>query len=197
MNQVKKVEQYVANRIIHLEKMKDAGSQKAAYAQLRRGVGCCPGDIPQLWGLLVRDLPEDMMSRNGAPSREEWAISTVLTLYAFHQQGKDPAQQSMNCTSQGLGHALTKLVSPGEDEGRILRRFDQFATASDMMEAVTHLRGIVGLLKAQGVGLDYPRLAGELYLFQSYEGAKQVRLTWGEDFYRYFQNVNKEDEEDE
>lgn len=192
MYRSQEVKNYVANRIYYLQNMKDQSAQKALYAELRRGVGSCPGDIPQLWGLLFQDLPENMMSRNGEPTREEWAICTALTLYAFHQQGKDPLQNSMNVEKQGLGCALTKLIRPGDDEERILRRFNQFATSADMTEAVTHLRGIVGLLKSEGVGLDYPELAGELYDYQSYDGAKRIRLSWGEDFYRHFQSEHKE-----
>ena len=191
------VENYVARRIYTLEAMKDPGSQKAAYAQLRRGVGSRPGDIPQMWGILFRDLPEDMMSADGDPSPEEWAISTALTMYAFHQQSHDPAQESMNRKGWGIGKALAELMTGDEDETRVQRRFNCFATASDMAEAVTHLRGIVGLLKNKAIGLDYAKLAGELYDFQDYEGAKRVRLIWGQDFYMNMQRENKEETEHE
>ena len=196
MYRSQEVKNYVANRIYYMKNMKDLGDQKALYAELRRGIGRRPGEIPQLWGILFRDLPEKMMSRNGEPSREEWAISTVLTLYAYHQQGKDPSQNSMNVENQGLGQAMIKLKESDDDEERILRRFNRFATSSDMEEAATHLRGIVGLLKSKDIGLDYPRLAGELYEYQSYDGAKRVRLTWGEDFYRHW-NTKKEKESHE
>lgn len=197
MYRSQEVRNYVANRIYRLEDMADRSAQKARYAELRRGVGSRPGDIPQLWGILFQNLPETMMSRDGEPSREEWAICTTLTLYAFHQQGRDPQQDSVNMENQGLGQALTKLIEPDEGEERILRRFNRFATSADMPEAVTHLRGIVGLLKSSGVGLDYPRLAGELYEYQSYDGAKRIRLMWGEDFYRHFPSTNKEEEKDD
>ena len=90
----------------------------------------------------------------------------------------------MNVNGIGIGRAVASMVDGEDDLKRLQSRFNRFATAADMPEAVTHLRGIVGLLKANSVKLDYPRLARELYQYQFYDGAQRVRLSWGEDFYR-------------
>ena len=189
----------VGKRIAELEHLTDQSSQKALLAELRRGVGRQPGEIPQLWGVLFRNVPEDMMSRTGEPTAAEWAIYTALTLYALHQQGRDPEQKSMNCPGQGIGCAVAMLVkNEDEDLNRVRNRFNRFALSVDMPQAVTHLRGIISMLKANGIGLDYAKLAEELYNAQFYESAKRVRLKWGQDFYRYLnRNHNDDNDKDE
>ena len=58
--------------------------RRAELAELRRGVGRQPGDLPALWGALLADMPEQLQGSNG-PSKAEWAVYTALTLFALHQ----------------------------------------------------------------------------------------------------------------
>ena len=184
MTRIKEIQNFVAGRIHFLENMGDDGRRKALLAELRRGVGKRPGELPQLWGLLFQKLPEELMGTGAAPSREEWAIYTALTLYAYHQQGKDVAAESMNVPDVGIGHAAAMLVEKEDDLQSVQGRFNRFALAADMPQAVIYLRGLIGLLRRKGIGLDYPMLAADLYRYQFYEGAPDVRLAWGRDFYR-------------
>lgn len=192
MKRMDAVEKEVSGRIAHLEHLGDQSRQRALLAELRRGVGKRPGELPQLWGLFLRDLPETMMGRGAEPSREEWAVYTALTLYALHQQGSDPANHSVNVRGQGLGRSAAKLVADDEDAlERIQRRFNRVALASDLPDMLPHLRALVTLLKSSGIGLDYPQLAKDLYEYQFYDGMSDVRLRWGRDFYR----IEKSEEE--
>ena len=59
--------------------------RRAELAELRRGVGRQPGDLPALWGALLADMPEQLQGSNG-PSKAEWAVYTALTLFALHQR---------------------------------------------------------------------------------------------------------------
>lgn len=188
------VEKEVSGRIARLEHLGDQSRQRALLAELRRGVGKQPGELPQLWGLFLRDLPDTMMGGGAEPSREEWAVYTALTLYALHQQGSDPANHSVNVRGQGLGKAAARLVAGDEDAlERIQRRFNRVALASDLPDMLPHLRALVTLLKSSGIGLDYPQLAKDLYEYQFYDGMSDVRLRWGRDFYR----IEKSEEEPE
>lgn len=193
MTRAEQVKKVTEDRIAWLIHMKDQSRQKALLAELRRGVGRKPGDLPQLWGILFQNLPEEMMSKTGEPTKEEWAIYTALTLFAYHQQGRDPEQESMNHLKTGIGGAAAALVKEDDDLRRIQSRFNRFATAADMPELVTHLRSLVGMMRAAAVGMDYPELAEELYQYQFYEGAAKVRLKWGQDFYRNCHTYNKEE----
>ena len=166
-DQKAKVKSYVRRRLESWQHEPNPHQIRADLANLRRGIGKAPGDLPELWGLLFRDFPEELMSSTGEPTWAEWAVSGALTLYALHQQG---AQRSM----QADGHRL-KAVQ---------RRFNAFATARSMPECLHHLRGLIQLLRSKDIPLDYVELAGDLYEFQTPDGAARVRLRWGQDFYR-------------
>lgn len=135
--------------------------RRAELAELRRGVGRQPGDLPALWGALLADMPEQLQGSNG-PSKAEWAVYTALTLFALHQQGE--AGVSMNQPGRTLGGAVRQLAektAAGQDwtESSVLRRFNALATADSMPEVSHHLRGMIQLLRREGIPLDYPQLA--------------------------------------
>ena len=139
--------------------------RRAELAELRRGVGRQPGDLPALWGALLADMPEQLQGSNG-PSKAEWAVYTALTLFALHQQGE--AGVSMNQPGRTLGGAVRQLAektAAGQDwtESSVLRRFNALATADSMPEVSHHLRRMIQLLRREGIPLDYPQLAEDLY----------------------------------
>lgn len=181
----RQIEDYMRRRLSDFASDPNAGRVRAQLATLRRGVGRKPGDMPDLWGLLFADMPEEMMSRTAEPTAAEWAAYTALTLYATHQQGTEINRQNMHTGQETgrLGKAVARLVKNADDRERIARRFNAFATASDMTEAAHHLRGLIQLLRAEEIPLNYIRLAGDLYHFQNPEYAPDVRLSWGQDFY--------------
>ncbi len=187
------VYQQTERRLFQLTAGEDA-AVRGRLASLRRGAGKRPGDDPRVWGILFSGLPEEMLGRN-EPTREEWAIYTALTLYAVHQQSNDPHQHSMDQKGISLGLAASQLVTAtarptaGKEEidaarERIARRFHQIALAPDMPSMVYYLRSFIQLLRSSDIGLDYPRLAKDLYRYQLPDGASSVRLAWGQDFYR-------------
>lgn len=167
--------------------------QKAALADLRRGIGHAPGDLPKLWGSFLLDMPEEMQSKTGQPTRAEWAVYLALTLYALHQQGHSLPNDCMHTKGAGLGQAVRKLVKPGEnpEESSILKRFNALATSESVSELSHHLRGMVQLLRANGIPLDYIQLAADLYELQFTESAPRVRLRWGQDFYAVPKNKDQ------
>ena len=180
-----RVERFTRARLDHLLKQMSPNVCRATLAQLRRGVGSKPGDLPELWGMLLQDMPEEMYGRGDRASRQEIAVYTALTLFAVHQQGRDPASAPMHREGCPFGSAVARLARGDEDaRERIERRFSRAVTASDMAEFAHHLRGLVQLLSAEGIPLDWAQMAGQMFLWQSAERAAGVRLRWGEDFYR-------------
>lgn len=186
MNQQKMIAAYMQRRLNALSQDPNEGRVRAQLANLRRGIGKKPGDLPELWGTLFADMPENMMSQTGEPTRAEWAVYIALTLYALHQQSKNIRAKNMHCTENNgrLGLAIGSLIKDPEDRERIARRFNAFATANDIQEAAHYLRGVIDLLRADDISLDYVQLACELYRFQDPNAAPNVRLKWGQDFYR-------------
>lgn len=184
--------EYVENKIQYIWKMRNTGIGKARLADLRRGAGKVPGELPELWGIFLEQMPEAWMRTDGRPGREEWAVYIALTMFALHQQGHE---NLMHQRGDGLGKSIRRLVNPAEegDEDRVLRRFKPLVTATDMREASYHLRAIIQLLRAKEIPLDYGRLTTDLVFFQIPDRRAQVQLRWGQDFYRYVKE--KEGEE--
>ena len=138
---------------------------RASFARLRRGAGHLPGEIPQIWGEFLLDLPEELMGSKTKISSAEWSVYIALTLFAMHQQGKDRKTQPMHKEGISLGAAANRLIKSEDDRQRIANRFYPAATASDIQELSNRLRGLVTILKSEDIPLDYVMLAKDLYLF--------------------------------
>ena len=149
-------------------------------ANMRRGVGKAPGELPELWGLIFDRMPEELLGNQGH-SDAEWAVYSALTLYALHQQG---SEESVQAADISVGSAAACLVKSEDDTDRILKRLNLVATAVLQADLAYHLRGLIQLLKGESAKLDYARLAKELYLFRYPESANDIKLSWGRDFYR-------------
>ena len=193
--QNKRIARYVGQRITYLLERRDQSDGRAALAELRRGIGHAPGDLPELWGLFLSGLPEDMLSTGGDPTREEWAVYLSMTMFALHQQGKDAP---MHRTGESIGAAAAELIESKDDMERVWRRFSTVVSRSDISGIAYHLRSFIQLLKASGVSLDYESLAADLYLLQHPESASRVKLRWGQDFFSAYDKrfLKKEDNND-
>lgn len=177
------VKSFVRKRLMYWQTETNVHLVRADLANLRRGLGKKPGELPQLWELLFRDFPEEMMSINGEATSAEWAVYGALTMYALHHQGAEVGE--MHLDGQGIGIAVGTLVlRDAKRLNSIQRRFNAFATAKGMPECMSHLRGLVQLLRSEEIPQDYVKLAGDLYEFQISDRAARVRLRWGQDFYR-------------
>lgn len=183
---------YVKSKTWKLGNSLESSGTKAELAELRRGIGKMPGELPQLWGSFLLDLPEELekdVRDRAKPTYAEWAIYTALTLYALHQQGRSETVNSDDGALR-LGGAVKKLVHSPDDEERVMRRFSAMATSSEPAELANHLRSVVQLLKSENIKLDYADLAKDLYFYQMPNQRNNVRLKWGRDYYR---EENKDD----
>lgn len=181
------IEKFTAAKIQRILGTPSDSAARAAMARLRRGIGHTPGELPELWGEFLLDMPEEFLGHGAVVSREEWTIYTALTLFAFHQQSKPRDSEPMHKQGISLGEAARRLIKDeNEDRERVSRRFYPVATASDMAELSHHLRGLVSLLRSEGIALDYAKLAKDLYFFQIPSAADRVKLRWGEDFCRFY-----------
>lgn len=194
---VNAVGEYVNRRIFLLTGNLNAGDAKGWLAQLRRGIGKKPGELPELWGILLQTLPEELMGKGNEPSHAEWAIYTALTLFALHQQGH---AESMNLPGKenSLGGSAQKLVHTDEEEERVRAKLSLAAQSYDMEELAYRLKTLIRLFSADNVKLDYVDLAKDLFLFQKEKYTDGIRLKWGQDFYRNIKtNDNGKGEDNE
>ncbi|MET9229147.1 type I-E CRISPR-associated protein Cse2/CasB [Lentzea sp. NPDC003310] len=157
-------------------------AEVAALARLRRGAGKPAGSLHDI---LEHTLSEEFVHSGAGdePTFEENAAHIVLTLWAVHQQSQ---RTRMHQRGHGLGRAVRRLHpdEPGPTLTPVVRRFQTLGTADSLGELVHHTRGMVQLLRAKAIPLDYALLADELVWWQRPRGAAGVRLRWGREFYR-------------
>ena len=178
------VGKFVSDKIRLLERG-DSWS-KAMLAKLRRGVGKDPAEVPDIWEVTMGGIPDELTCKSGEfkATEAELAIHTALTLYAMHQQSN---AKTVNTADKSFASATRSLISAEKgNEAAVKRRFDAIVTANDMEELAHHARGLIQLMKSSDkpIMLNYPMFAEDLYRFQFPEGKLNVRLKWGQDFYR-------------
>jgi len=179
MSKADQVYRFVAAKIHALS---NTGSwQTASLAKLRRGAGKPPGANPEVWEITLAELPGELASYRGEPSRAEWAIHLAMTLYAVHQQG---VSESVSKPGVSFGQAVSSLVAPDKkNESGVKSRFDAVLTARGIGEFAHHARSLIQLMRANNVHMDYPQFAKDVYSYQFIDSQDKVCLRWGEDFY--------------
>ena len=173
---------YVHSSAARLLRLRTTGPGAAAMAHLRAAVTSEPGTDPVLWSWTIDGVPGN--ATTDEPSHQERAVHAAMTLLAVHQQSRpDP----MDKAGVGLGHAAAQLDlrrgGTGDGGSPVRRRLDAAVTSSSFEELVHHLRGLVGLLRSEGIGLDYGLLADDLDQFQRPAGSNAVRRRWVRQLY--------------
>lgn len=173
---------------------------KAVLASIRSAATITSPRAQKVWPVLMANLDEDMLSKTGAPTYAENAIYTAIRLYAVCQQGKTEFMCGSVNNEEAPGRTLFGALADLRKREDIRVALDRRVQAllettniSGVINAITHL---VEILKSHNVSekIDFPLLAEELYWFQfSFEQANQVRLFWGQQYFRSTGNlVNSE-----
>lgn len=149
---------------------------RAEVAALRKGANRAPGELPEIWELTRVEVPD---GAGDAPTREEIAVHTAMTLYAVHQQSRS---ECMFVPGRGLGRAAHELVGTDEENPSARARFNALVTSTTVTELRHHLRGFISMLRARSITLDHAMLADDILHFQQPGGARKVRLTWSREY---------------
>ncbi|WP_432066265.1 type I-E CRISPR-associated protein Cse2/CasB [Streptomyces sp. C10-9-1] len=164
----------------------------AALARLRRGAGREARQLPDLWALIdtgpLHETPDGARPLSESELvRAEDALHVALTLYALHQQSRSAGMHQADRPDRrrGLGAAVRRMMKPGEIDDPVHKRLVRAGTAPDLATLAQRLRGIVVLLRREGIELDYALLAGQLYTWQWPGGADVVRREWGRSFHAW------------
>jgi len=164
-----KLYDFVADQIHKLSE--DTGIARANKARLRRAAGQSLEKSGNVWSVVIPPEQYDGYQ----DERFLQAAHAALTLYAIsesHEQG------------QSFGKAVQKLQPP-DAEGQAMLRFKRVLTAQSYDETVWHLRGLVRQMKAANIGLDFAKLAEDLYqLSAGTEARQKVCLRWAQDYFR-------------
>ena len=157
--------------------LRNEARARGELAALRKGVSRSPGELPEIWELTRVEVPD---GAGDAPTWEEIAVHTAMTLYAVHQQSRT---EPMFSPGVGLGSAAHDLVGRDEENPSARARFNALVTSTTVAELRHHLRSFVSLLRARGIALDHAMLADDIFRFQQPGGAKKVRLNWAHQYY--------------
>lgn len=156
----------------------------AALARLRRGVGRRPGALPEIWDDTISLVPGHELGRTDEPSSAEHAAHTAMTVFALHRQGASRVAHARGAT---VGRAVRDLsraraVAGADESEGVRRRFDAVLTAGAPAEGAHHLRGLVLMLRDEGIPLDYGQLAADLADLWTPGRADRVRLRWARQY---------------
>ena len=157
----------------------------AARAQLRHGVGKEVGAIPSIWMYTLGAVGTAWNCKG------EKAVHTALTLWARHQ-GSNAAPMHMveaKGTPRSFGAAVRALAEKGRGDKRpeetpVFRRLSSVVAAPAFDALAHHLRGIVDLLEAAEMPMDYGLLAADLFEWQSPQRRSAAPRRWGRQFAR-------------
>ncbi|WEV51051.1 type I-E CRISPR-associated protein Cse2/CasB [Lactobacillus sp. ESL0731] len=181
-----------------IDRLYDNGNlDKAALASLRSAATITSQRAQNVWPLLMKYLPEQFLSKNGEPTIGEIAVFAAIRLYAIQQQGKDElvcgdstkkkAKDNAEADGVSLFTALSKLRANEDVRVALDRRIQPLLATNNIASVINSLTHLVEIQKAtnQAVKIDYPLLAQDLYDFQTnYHRAGNVRLSWGQQYFR-------------
>ncbi len=149
--------------------------QPGALAALRRSLGFAPGAYPPAYPYVERFVAAE--SHANHPQR--LALYLVAGLYAMH-----PHQASAS-----LASSLAQLMRQrGKDQGSSIEKRFVALLGADAEDLPNHLRQIVSLLSADGVGLNHATLLNDLSFWLNTgldpEKRDRIRQRWAREFYR-------------
>ncbi|WP_454294213.1 type I-E CRISPR-associated protein Cse2/CasB [Salana multivorans] len=188
----------VADRATKLQKLSNENQPAAVrtMAILRRAASAQPGTVPDVWEDTIGLVPDEIADRwrGDDPSPAELAAHHAVTLFAMHRQGRLTAAHVVGV---GPGRAFARLArvrgETDNDKG-VRRRFDAMMTATSPEESARHLRGLVQLLRAEDIGLDYGLLAEDLEQLWTPATRDRARLRWARQYNGLSASSSEDDE---
>lgn len=180
----------ITGRII-LALYRDGHPDKAMLASLRNAPTITSQRAQTVWPILMANLEQWQLSKNGKPTSAEVAVYTAIRFYAIHQQGQNTGQvyaSSRGEQAEGTPFftALAKLRGNEDLRTAMDRRVQPLLATTTAAGVINDLSHLVSILKAndRAQKIDYASLAEDLYeLQESYERSSQVRLRWGQQYF--------------
>lgn len=182
-------------------------TDKASLSALRSAATIDGYRAQKVWPVFLSNLDEQWLSKNGKATREEAAIFAAVRMYALHQQAsdscafsrrnysdkKDEKKKDVEKNGRELFEALNWIKQGTDFHEALDRRVQALLGTTNYNAAIDQLVHLMQIIKSKktGIQIDYARLAGDLYKFQlGYRQANEVRLRWGEQYYRAFKKLD-------
>lgn len=178
------------NRIIQ-SLNRDGNRDKATLSSLINAPAITSQRAQAVWPILMANLDENQLSRNGVPTRGEVAVYTAIRFYAIYQQGQEQFVYGKAGGEQPDGvkffTALAMLRQNEETRKATDSRVQNVLATTNAASVINGLSSLNSLLKGRNrtQKIDFAWLAQDLYRLQaSYEQSTQVRLLWGQQYFR-------------
>ena len=177
-------------------------TDKASLSALRSAATIDGYRAQKVWPVFLSNLDEQWLSKNGKATREEAAIFAAVRMYALHQQASDSCvfgrrtysnKKDEEKKGRELFEALNWLKQGTDSHEALDRRVQALLGTNNYNAVIDQLVHLMQIIKSKktGIQIDYARLAGDLYKFQfGYRQANEVRLRWGEQYYRAFKKLD-------
>lgn len=177
-------------------------TDKASLSALRSAATIDGYRAQKVWPIFLSNLDEKWLSKNGKATREETAIFAAVRMYALHQQASDSCvfgrrnysdKKDEETNGRELFEALNLLKQGTDSHEALDRRVQALLGTNNISATIDQLIHLMQIIKSKktGIQIDYARLAGDLYRFQlGYRQANEVRLRWGEQYYRTFKKLD-------
>lgn len=177
-------------------------TDKASLSALRSAATIDGYRAQKVWPVFLSNLDEKWLSKNGKATREETAIFAAVRMYALHQQASDSCvfgrrnysdKKDEETNGRELFEALNWLKQGTDSHEALDRRVQALLGTNNISATIDQLIHLMQIIKSKktGIQIDYARLAGDLYRFQlGYRQANEVRLRWGEQYYRTFKKLD-------
>ncbi len=168
----------VAERFIHrLDKLNPAktrGAKRQHLAELRKSLSFDLGThVPAF--PYVEPFVATLDESTGYWRRAMFYL--VAGLYASHPE---------SASQGGFGKAMA-VLSHRRESGSLEKRFLALLAAEEEKQLVYHLRQLVSLLKAEGIGLNYAALLRDLFGWQNQ--SRYVQRRWAQQYYGFNPDV--------
>ena len=177
-------------------------TDKASLSALRSAATIDGYRAQKVWPIFLSNLDEKWLSKNGKATREETAIFAAVRMYDLHQQASDSCvfgrrnysdKKDEETNGRELFEALNLLKQGTDSHEALDRRVQALLGTNNISATIDQLIHLMQIIKSKktGIQIDYARLAGDLYRFQlGYRQANEVRLRWGEQYYRTFKKLD-------
>lgn len=162
-----------------IEQIEHSNSGNLTLAKLRKGIGKAPGEIPELWSVVVEDIPEGISEEEQTAA--EWSVYIALVLYAHHRL----QQKNVHRHGGSLGSAVKLLVIKKDDPDGEERFVSEMMRITSLTEPNMIFSQLIHLIKlAADQSFFGLRKTGFRYLLASKRGRKRTSsMDWGMDFY--------------
>ncbi|MCD4556948.1 type I-E CRISPR-associated protein Cse2/CasB [Schaalia sp. lx-100] len=163
---------------------------KAILAELRHGISTKSGRYLFAWQSAFEQLFADRFDQIFGEEKtikeksfhditaSEKAAYEALSLFACHMQSR---KKPMHAQNQTIARAAGILMARRESAS-LKVRFNQILSSRTDEIRLTHLHGLISLLRSEEIPCDYGQLAADLAALRDPRKKERILLTWARDF---------------